>query len=129
MDSFMAAHVYSMIHWPFLAFAIVAMLVNQVIKSAVFTKVRAHEKRKGQWFFWWAYKTLPLHPVVAGAIVGTIWRNPEGADPAWPWIAPIFYFALAGTLSVWLYQIIKGLAKKKGFDLGELPGTEPPSKS
>jgi hypothetical protein len=124
MDSFMEAHVYSIVHWPFFAFAFVAMLFNQVMKSAIFTKARAITKGKGQWFFWWARKTLPLHPVLVGALVGFIWRNPEQADPTWPWIAPVFYFALAGTLSVWIYQIIKGIAKKKGIELEPLPGYE-----
>lgn len=122
MDLFMEAHIYSLVHWPFFAFAIVAMLVNQVVKSALFTKSRAHTKGKAQWFWWWGYKLLPLQPVLVGAIVGFIWRNPEGALPPWPWIAPVFYFALAGTLSVWLYQIIKAVAKKKGIELGPLPG-------
>lgn len=127
MDSFMQAHLYSLVHWPFLAFAIVAMIVNQVVKSAIFTKARAHTKGKAQWFWWWGYKFLPLQPVLAGVIVGFLWRNPEGADPAWPWAAPVFYFALAGTLSVWLYQIIKAIAKKKGIELGPLPGNDGPS--
>jgi hypothetical protein len=110
-------------HWPFFAFAVVAMLFNQVIKSSVFTKKRAHEKGRVQWLFWWGWKTLPLHPVTVGFITGSIWRNPEGTE--WPLIASMFYFALAGTLSVWLYQIIKGIAKKKGYDLGQLPGQTP----
>lgn len=118
MEEFMSNHVYSLIHWPFFAFAIVAMMINQVIKSSVFTKKRAITKSKMQWFFWWSYKTLPLHPVGLGALVGLVWLNPE--NDVWPIVASVFYFALGGTLSVWLYQIIKGLAKKRGLDLGEL---------
>lgn len=107
-------------HWPFMAFAIVMMLVNQVVKTSIFTKCRAHKKSHYQWFWFWGYRTLPLHPVTVGSIIGAIWRNPEGAIPVWPLIASIFYFALAGTLSVWLYQLIKGLAKRRHIDLGNV---------
>lgn len=123
--NFESSYQYLISHWPFIAFSFVMMIVTQVCKSAVFTKKRAHMKGKAQWFFWWAYKTLPLHPVVAGFIIGAIWRNPEGADPAWPVIASMFYFAVAGGISVWLYQIIKGVAKKRGYDLSVLPGQTP----
>jgi hypothetical protein len=109
-------------HWPFFAFALVAMMFNQVIKTSLFTKTRAHTKSKLQWFWWWAWKTLPLHPVILGLITGLIWQNPENADPGWRWQASMFYFAVAGTCSVWLYQFIKGVAKRKGFVLENLPG-------
>lgn len=115
---------YLIAHWPFAAFAFVMMIVTQVMKSSVFTKARAHKKGKLQWFFWWSYKFLPLQPVGAGFILGAIWRNPEGADPVWPVVASMFYFAVAGGLSVWLYEFIKGLAKKKGYDIS-LPGQTP----
>lgn len=119
---------YGTTHWPFVAFAFVAMLVNQVIKTAVFTKKRAHTKGKFQWFWWWTWKTLALYPVIVGGLTGLIWRNPENASPVWPLIASVFYFALAGTLSVWLYQLLKGIAKKRGFNLDNLSGQEEPPK-
>jgi hypothetical protein len=40
------------------------------------------------------------------------------------------YFALAGAVSVWAYELLKGLAKREGIDL-KLPGVDdstiPPS--
>ena len=112
-------------HWPGLAWVLVAGIVTQVMKNAVFTKARAHKKSKMQWFWWWSYKTMPIHPVVLGAIVGAIWQNPEGANPAWPWIASVMYFACFGGASVWFYEVVKGLVKKRlGIDLGALPGDD-----
>lgn len=120
MEAFLEEHVYSLAHWPFLAWAFMAMLIGQVSKTAIWTRARAYEKSKMQWLFWWAYKTLPLHPVVVGALLGLAWRDPEGRG--WPWPAAVCYFGAAGAASVWLYQILKGLLKKRGVVLGPLPG-------
>jgi hypothetical protein len=119
MEAFLNEHVWSLAHWPFFAAAVVFMIVGQVMKSSVWTRKRAYTKGKMQWLFWWAYKTMPLHPVVGGAITGLVWSKPE-ASVEGP--AAIFYFAFAGALSVWLYQILKGIAKRRGIELGKLPG-------
>ena len=128
MEEFLAEHIWSMIHWPFMAASIIYMMVGQVVKNTVFTKGRAITS-KPRWLWWWGRKLLPLHPVTAGFITGLFWKNPEGADPAWGTMASMFYFGMAGALSVWLYEILKQVAKKKGIKLGSLPGQSdaPPS--
>lgn len=117
-------------HWPGFTWAFVAMLIGQVMTRHVFTRARSTGRGSRVRFFYWMRKTLPIHPVLAGAIVGLIWQNPENADPAWPIIGSMMYFATFGGLSVWLYQVIKQLAKKQGYDI-ELPGasTRPVPKS
>lgn len=112
-------------HWAGLSWAVMAMIVGQVMKNAVFTKDQAHKKRKSQWFWWWMRKTLALHPVIAGCIVGLVWHDPvEGAD--WPWIGSVIYFGFFGAISTWLFEVIKGLAKKRGIELNELGKSTPP---
>lgn len=108
-------------HWPGLTWSFVAMLIGQVMAHRVFTKAGARKRRKSQWFWWWMRKTLPLHPVVAGAVLGLVWQNPEHADPVWPLAGSMMYFAGFGGLSVWLYQVIKQAAKEHGIRL-TLPG-------
>jgi len=111
-------------HWPFIAVTIILMMIGQVSKISVFTKQRAHALHGTVWgeVVWWGRKTLPLHPMISGAIIGLVWRNPtEMIDRV---IESVAYFALAGTLSVWAYQILKSIAKKKGYELGPLPGAE-----
>lgn len=117
MEEFLAEHVWTTRHWPFLAVAVVLMLVGQVAKAAVWTKFRARNSRP-QWFWWWGYKTMPVHPVVVGAIIGLLWRTPEEGLGT---VASVGYFAFSGALSVWLFQILKGVAKRRGIDL-DLPG-------
>ncbi len=120
MESLAAIWAFIIQHWPFIAFAFIGTVANQFLKASLFTKKRAHKKGKAQWLFWWGWKALPLYPIIVGGIVGIIWLNPEGADPAWPRVASFFYFAVAGALSISGYQIIKGLAKKRGYDLPDL---------
>lgn len=118
--------VWNISHWPFYAWAFIAMMIGQVFKSAVWTKTKAHTKGRWQWLFWWGYKTLPLHPIAAGCLLGLVWQNPEQSDPAWPLAASVTYFAAAGALSVTLYQILKGLAKRHGLEFDPVRESGPP---
>ena len=122
MDDFLTAHVWSGIHWPFVAWAIIASVIGQVMKTSVWTRKRAHTKGRFQWFWWWGCKTLPLHPIASGVLLGLVWANPEVGDPAWVWPTASVYFATAGALSISLYEVVKGLARKRGVHLGPLPG-------
>jgi len=112
-------------HWPFFSALIFFMVTGQVMVKSVFTK-NAHLENKPVWFWWWGRKTLPLHPIVLGILLGIIWKEPE---PDIVRLIPrMGYFATAGGLSVWGYELLKGIAKKKGINL-DLPGIDsiPPS--
>ena len=125
-------------HWPFLMAAVVFMVVGQVMKGAVFTRARAYAqfvdqlpkqvsylpgrtrvKRRFRKVWWWAYKTLPLHPVLTGIVLGFVIPEPE---PGITGPGASLYFAGAGALSVFLYQVIKSLAKRRDIELPMLPG-------
>jgi hypothetical protein len=121
-------------HWPFLVVTLVFTIIGKFTGSKVFTRLRAYEKRKGpwykfwkaQWFWWWGRETLSLHPILTGAVLGLIWHNPELADPSWSLPASVGYFAGAGVSSLFSWNILRSLAKKRGIDL-QLPGSsEPP---
>jgi hypothetical protein len=102
---------------------VIFMMVGQVVKTNIFTKSQAAKRRKSQWFWWWAFKTLPLHPIAAGLVTGLLWPNPE-ADVSG--IGAVFYFMGAGAGSVFAFQVLKGLLKKKGVDL-DVPGESMPA--
>lgn len=115
-------------HWPGLAWLGICALIGRVMNKSVFTHAQAHKKGKYQWFWWWGRKSLTLHPVAAGALLGIWWKNPEGAVPAWPTIASMVYFGFFGGFSVWVYETAKNLLKKKGIDLeAALDSTPPPA--
>lgn len=108
-------------HWPFLMIAMIFTVVGQFTSKSVFTRERAYRKAKDQWFWWWGRETLAIHPILSGCLVGLIWQNPEGVDPAWKLVASASYFAGAGVISLFAWAILKGILKKKGIDL-DLPG-------
>jgi hypothetical protein len=108
-------------HWPFVAWLICSILIGQVVKATLWTKGHA-DTSKPRWFWWWAYKTMAIHPMAVGIIIGIFWTNPEEHVNGRAF--SIAYFAMAGGLSTWAYEALKGLAKKKGIDLS-LPGIPP----
>jgi len=114
---------------PFVAWAITASIVGQVMKTQVFTRDRAKDTGSKLHLFWkWARKTLPLHPVAVGAAIGLVWPGTIEDGYQGGTIAGVLYFAIAGALSVWTFETLKGVLKKyEGIELGPLPGqSEPP---
>lgn len=108
-------------HWPFLVFSLTAAIVVQIFKASVWTAKRGEGKGAKAGFFWWARKTLALHPVVAGALFGLIPGLPVSPDVPDTMAAHALYFAGAGLAATWIFDLVKGVAKKKGVDLA-LPG-------
>lgn len=127
MWAFISANVLP--HWPFLTVTLVFTVVGKFTSGKMFTRVRAYRKIKGpwynpwenQWFWWWGRETLSLHPILSGILLGLVWANPEMADPAWALPASVGYFAGAGVSSLFVWNLLRGYAKKRGYDLS-LPG-------
>lgn len=112
-------------HWPGVAWSLIGMLLVQVGKNSIFSKSAAHSDRKGSVICWWGRKTLPLHPVLLGVVLGIFWQNPQGADPPWPWIGSLVYFAAFGVGSSFAFEAIRGLLKSRAdIDIGALPGQD-----
>jgi hypothetical protein len=107
-------------HWPFVSGMMIFMIIGRVMSKNIFFK-DAHKTNKPVWLFWWGRKTLALHPIVAGLMLGMIWRDPEAGVKGLA--ASMGYFAMAGAFSVWAYETLKGIAKKEGIDL-DLPGVD-----
>lgn len=94
---------YVIPHWPWFTWAFAAFILGQIFKRTLWTKENA-AKRKPHWFWWWMRKTMAAHPMVVGIVIGFIWLDPEPNATGFP--KANGYFALAGMVSVW------------GFDLG-----------
>jgi len=108
---------YILPHWPFVVFALIAAVVVQVVKSTIWTKAHADKKGRWQWFYWWGRKTLALHPVAAGALIGLIPGMPVSLDGAASMAGHACYYAAAGLVSCWAFDVVKALAKKRGIEL------------
>lgn len=120
-------------HWPLMVITLVLAFIGQIAKGAVFTKERiehywimAHtgDKPKSALvlnkFYWWGRKTLPMHPVLAGAALAFVPGIPVG--PGIEGTATrVVYFMGGGILSTWAFDLLKGFAKQHGLSL-RLPG-------
>jgi hypothetical protein len=122
MWEFLEQHIFP--HWPFIVFCLTAALVVQVFKGAVWTKARGDGKGVKAGFFWWMRKTLPLHPVAAGALFGLIPGLPTSPGIPETMASSALYYGAAGLVSTWAFDIIRGIAKKRGYDI-HIPGEKP----
>jgi hypothetical protein len=107
-------------HWSFIAFSCIAAVLMQVLKSTVWSPRRILHAGFLSTFLWWERKTLPLHPVFLGCLVGLIPGIPAGGFDSRSMASRVLYYATAGLMSTWVYNVIKTLAKRKGASLPEL---------
>lgn len=114
-----------LVHWPFIAWMVVASIVGKVMVGNVFTKARATTKGKLRLLWLWGRRTLPLHPMLAGLVLGLAWQSPEPAVSGG--LPSMAYFAVSGALSLWLFELVTRLPGMRGLKL-ELPGQSVPPK-
>jgi hypothetical protein len=112
-------------HWPFFMITLVFAVIGQFTSKHLFTRARAYRKGKMQWLWWWGRESLMLHPIVTGALLGLAWPDPERVG--WEGLYGAGYFAGAGACSLFLFALIRGIAKKRGIKL-TLPGESVPPK-
>lgn len=114
-------------HWPFLTAALIFAAAGQVAKGAVFTREAIRARMPG-WqghALWWGRKTLALHPVAVGALVGLIPGIPTSPGVPGTLAASCLYFAGAGIFSTFGFSVLKGLLKQRGIELGESQSQPP----
>ena len=96
-------------HWSFLAVSILLGLIGEVVKTLVLPK----DELKYNKFHTFFAKTMPLHPVLAGALIGLFLTTllPDFIMTG-GLIASVLYFACAGAASTWAYDSAKKLMPK-----------------
>jgi hypothetical protein len=116
-------------HAPFYGVMLVLLIIGDRMSSRIFTKERAYRAYPGTYGRWkwrvyfWGRETLPMQPILMGALIGLAWLDPEGKS--WNRAASMAYFATAGAASMILWAFTKAWAKKKGIVLA-LPGESGP---
>lgn len=111
---------YVLPHWAFFGAAIIFAVFGQITKKFIFTHERAAKSKAMRW----GRRTLALHPVASGALLGLV----PGISGDMTTAESCLYFATAGVLSTWIYSALKGFAKSRGVEV-TLPGaSEPPNK-
>lgn len=109
-------------HWPFAAVACCLWVVGHFMETSVFTAKRAAESP----LFFWARASMELHPMVAGAFIGTLWLDPLGEG--WEPMSSIWYFAFAGVVSMFVWKLLSVVLGRFGVDTSKvkLPGEDGP---
>lgn len=107
------------LNWAFIAVAFILGLVGEVVKSLV---VGAKDSRFKSLFL----RTLPLHPVIAGGLLGCVLfvTVPEVIAVS-GLVGSVLYFAASGALSTWIYSTLKSLAPKISKALQAKLGSKP----
>ena len=108
---------FALDHWPFVVVAAALAVVGKVMDERVFTYERA---RKG-WMRWFR-KTMPLHPLLTGLLIGLVPGIPvsEFVDSL---AGRCLYFVGAGFCSL---GFLSFMTRSLAFEL-PLPGdSEPP---
>lgn len=111
--------------WPLLAVTLILSMVGRVLAEYVFTDDACQGEHSSH-LRCLGYRTLSLQPIVVGAAIGLVWRNPVPSVDTL--IESVGCFALCGAVSVWAYQVGQDWARKHGI-LIRLPGvddSEPP---
>lgn len=124
----LSKHVYP--HAPFYGVTLVLLIIGDRMSSRIFTKERAYRyygpTTAGRWkwrVYFWGRETLPMQPILMGALIGLSWLDPEGKG--WNRVASVAYFATAGAASMFAWACTKAWAKKKGIILS-MPGESGP---
>jgi hypothetical protein len=109
---------YVLPHWPFLTFAFVVMVVAQMLKKRLLTKVLAKKSR----FIFWVRRVFPLALISLGVVTGLVW--PGAASPGVTATAhKVLYFSGASAAAIAGFNVIKQWAKRKhdiDLSFGEL---------
>jgi hypothetical protein len=114
MDTLQQVYDLAAPHWAFFAWTVIAYVIGSFMRRHVFTRERAASSVSWSW----GRRTLPLHPMAAGVLVGLAYQ-PAALDGRIP---ATLYFALAGALSPYVYDVVKCWAGKRGLTL---PPEEP----
>jgi hypothetical protein len=91
-------------HWAFFTVAFIIAVVGEVMKVLVLgPKKKEHVGWRSVY-----EKTLPLHPIVVGGLLGVYLSAIVPVEVSGGQVvASVLYFALSGLLSSWLYQATK----------------------
>lgn len=122
-------------HWPFFTTMLSFSILGTFFSRKVWTRKRAYTwVGPKRWPTFWRdmRDSETIHPIFFGAVLGLMWKDPEGAD--WGRIASAGYFAGAGAASLIVWVATKIVMKRSynvdlerefGFTSGP-PSSAPP---
>lgn len=123
------------IHWSFFAVAIVLVVLGDFVKRLMLPGVTLRDPTRQvgdgpyrtaepterisdatvmRWAWWRIayYRTIPIHPVVVGGLIGLAMGGIAPAVVADKPFARVLYYAIAGAVCTWVYAGATQWAKK-----------------
>lgn len=123
------------IHWSFFAVAIVLVFVGDLVKRIMLPGVTIKDPTRQvgdgpyrtaepterisdsvimKWAWWRIayYRTIPIHPVLAGGLLGLAMEGVAPEVVADKWVARVLYYAIAGAVCTWVYSAATQWAKR-----------------
>lgn len=96
-------------HWPFFAVALILGALGVSTKRMVTKELALRSK-----VAWWFRATLPIHPVLAGIVIGLSNVLPAslGIDGSGGKAA---YFGVSGVFSSWIWNAVQHYLEKRGL--------------
>ncbi len=101
-----------LVHWPFISGITFFYITGVFMKAQVWTKERAFTPGKMRNFFHFMRRTMAMHPVITGALIGCI-----PAVPVSPGIegfaSDVLYWSSSGLCSSFAFHAFASFVKKK----------------
>jgi hypothetical protein len=94
-------------HWPWFAAAVIFGYMGVAFKKVITPEVAERSK-----LAWWFRATLPLHPVVAGLVVGALDVFPTSLGAAGR-AGGALYYGVAGAASSYVYAAFQHFMEKR----------------
>lgn len=113
-------------YWSFIAASLVLYRLGEAAKNVVLgrTKKEVDEALKTKWKKVF-YETLMVQPVLVGGLMGLVLgATVPAVISAGGVISSVLYFAMAGVLSTWVYDLVKRTIRKFNPKMEDLTSEE-----
>lgn len=101
-------------YWGWLSTVVILALIGETLKRHVFTADLIEVSRIARWW----RRTMPIHPVVGGMLIGLVPGVPLPDDVSGT-VQAVLYYGAAGAFSVWAYDVARTAEKYARLEVSD----------